>query len=75
MDALPPEEVARILDARPVGEGRWLAHCPCHDDSRPSLSIARGNRVALLLRCFSCSASFADLLRAIDVRRAGVALR
>jgi DNA primase len=72
MESLPPEEAARILNARSVGEGRWLANCPVHDDATPSLSIARGNRVALLMRCFACGASFEDLLRAIEARRAGV---
>jgi len=40
------------------GAGRWMAHCPAHDDKTPSLSIAEGADGRILLRCFAdCSAA------------------
>lgn len=62
-DDLPPAPAARhplerILDtleardARPKRNGRgWLARCPAHDDSRPSLSVTEGDDGRVLLHC------------------------
>lgn len=52
----PAERIARHLDARRTGAGRWMASCPAHDDSSPSLSIASGRDVRVLLHCWAgCS--------------------
>ena len=60
---------------KPVGTGKWVALCPCHDDRTPSLSVAVGNKVPVLARCFGCSASFAEILRAVEARAAGIGVR
>jgi putative DNA primase/helicase len=39
-----------IEGARPLGNS-WIAHCPAHDDNRPSLSIGRGRDGRLLIYC------------------------
>lgn len=48
-----PENLRRVLerlpDARQEGKG-WLARCPAHDDTRPSLSIAAGDGGRVFLR-------------------------
>jgi DNA primase len=75
MDSLSPEEAARVLNAKEVGPGKWVALCPCHRDHSPSLSIMRGDRQALILKCWACGAPFVELLRAIGARRAGVVAR
>ena len=44
-----------ILDRLPLvkqqHDGSWLAHCPAHEDSRPSLVVSRGENDKLLLNC------------------------
>lgn len=63
------EIVARLLDrlsgVRPTGTGRWLAHCPAHEDRSPSLSIRDvGDRV--LVHCFGgCAVD--DVLSAVGL--------
>ncbi len=44
-------EIARILDARPAGPNRWTAHCPAHDDRKPSLSIREAGDGRTLIHC------------------------
>ena len=44
-------EIARILDARPAGLNRWTAHCPAHDDRKPSLSIREAGDGRTLIHC------------------------
>jgi hypothetical protein len=42
--------LARLSTARRTPSG-WEAHCPSHDDSRPSLSISEGEDGAALVYC------------------------
>jgi DNA primase len=70
---LSTEEILEQLDGvKEVGRGRWIALCPVHPDATPSLSVARGDRVGTLLRCFACNADFKEILNAIMARAAGV---
>ncbi len=36
-----------------TGRDRWMAHCPAHDDSSPSLSIRELDDGRVLLKCFA----------------------
>ena len=49
-------EILQLLDGvRGRGE-KYMARCPCHDDSTQSLSICAGNDGRILLKCFAgCS--------------------
>jgi putative DNA primase/helicase len=48
------EDIARALNGRREGRG-WMARCPAHDDSTPSLSISQADD-RVLVHCFSgCS--------------------
>ncbi|GAB4334147.1 MAG: hypothetical protein Kow0099_06130 [Candidatus Abyssubacteria bacterium] len=62
----------RELGKRPrrVGVNRWLALCPAHDDTRPSLSVGRGHDGTLLLKCFA-GCRFEDILDALGLREKG----
>jgi hypothetical protein len=35
-------EISARLGGHRVGDGRYMAKCPCHDDRTPSLSIIEG---------------------------------
>jgi putative DNA primase/helicase len=49
------EAIATALDGRPRGEG-WMACCPAHDDTTPSLSIDETSAGRVLVNCFAgCS--------------------
>lgn len=44
--------IAQALGAKGRGP-RWIARCPAHDDSEPSLSIGTGDDGRVLLHCFA----------------------
>ena len=50
----PSAPVQRVLDSldrvQETSSG-WIACCPCHDDSTPSLSISEGDDGRVLLYC------------------------
>jgi len=46
------EAIASALDGRPSGKG-WVACCPAHDDTTPSLSINETSAGKVLLKCFA----------------------
>ena len=46
------EAIASALDGRPSGEG-WVACCPAHDDTTPSLSINETSAGKVLVKCFA----------------------
>jgi hypothetical protein len=49
------EAIATALDGRPSGMG-WMACCPAHDDTTPSLSINETSVGKVLVKCFAgCS--------------------
>jgi DNA-binding transcriptional ArsR family regulator len=62
------------LDAvRQLKDGSWLARCPAHDDSKPSLHITLGED-RILLHCFAgCSTD--SILRALGIHTADLFLR
>ena len=44
--------IERLECVKPVGDQRWIARCPAHDDRTPSLSVrATGDRI--LIYCFA----------------------
>ena len=47
------QAIADKFDARRAGRGRFMARCPAHDDSSPSLSIREGRNGRVLVRCFA----------------------
>jgi hypothetical protein len=46
-------EFAELLQARPIGAGRWAARCPAHQDRSPSLSVREGDDGRVLVHCFA----------------------
>lgn len=53
----PEEFVSRLTGVKKNGNGKWMACCPAHKDSDPSLAIGQTNTGKILLRCFAgCSA-------------------
>lgn len=57
--------LSRLPSFRKVGENRFVARCPSHDDRSPSLSISRGDKGALC-HCFA-GCSVPDILEALDL--------
>lgn len=61
------------LPVRPRGASALMASCPLHTDDTPSLSVtwrdgSAGRPAAVLLHCFSCQASAADITAALGLR-------
>lgn len=45
--------LSRLDKVRQTSNGKWLACCPSHEDSRPSLSIKEGDDGRVLVHCFA----------------------
>ena len=60
-------DLVRLTHAKKAGKGRWLAKCPSHPDSHPSLSIREGKR-AILLKCWS-GCELEAVTKALGLRR------
>lgn len=53
-----PEDFVQLLQkVKPRGKDKWMACCPAHDDSDPSLAVASTPSGKILLKCYAgCSA-------------------
>ena len=63
------DEFARLLRAKRIGRGKWIACCPAHETHgkhRPSLSIAEG-RKAVVFKCMSAGCSANEILAAMGL--------
>ncbi len=43
----------RLRGVRKIGERRWEAQCPAHNDRTPSLSIRETDNGKILIHCFA----------------------
>jgi hypothetical protein len=49
--------LAKLVGVKETGNG-WSAHCPAHDDQRPSLSVSEGDDGRVLVKCHAgCTAN------------------
>jgi hypothetical protein len=62
------EEFARLLNARRVKRGAWVAKCPSHPDRTPSLSIREGKRSPIVFKCMSEGCPPKSILSAMGLR-------
>jgi hypothetical protein len=61
------EELAHLLHAKKVGKGKWIAKCVAHPDRHPSLSIAEGRKVPIVMKCMSHGCETKDILAALGL--------
>ena len=52
---------------RKIGDGRYVALCPCHDDHSPSLAITITQEGVILMYCFACNASGTNICQALQI--------
>lgn len=58
--------LVRLEGVKATATGRWLAHCPAHEDGNPSLSIREIDDGTVLVKCFAgCGA--ADIVAAVHL--------
>jgi hypothetical protein len=62
------EDIARALNGHRTGS-QWIAHCPAHEDKRPSLAVRDGDNGRVLVRCHTgCDQrDVIDALKALDL--------
>jgi hypothetical protein len=58
--------LAHLEKVRRTGNGRWIACCPAHADTSPSLSIRETDQGVILLHCFS-ECSVEEILGAVGL--------
>jgi DNA primase len=61
--------LSRLDKVKRRGNGKYLACCPSHDDSDPSLAISTDNGGKILIHCFA-GCQPAEILSAIDLEMA-----
>lgn len=59
--------LARLHRVRQVRPNSWVACCPVHEDSTPSLSIKLTEDGKALLYCFGCGAKGPEILSALGL--------
>lgn len=61
------------LDVRPSGSNKWMANCPVHDDSSPSLSVSvvegDNGKSDILMHCFA-DCEIEDICDELDLTKA-----
>ncbi|MCW5600150.1 CHC2 zinc finger domain-containing protein [Nitrosomonas sp.] len=50
-----------------IGEGRFIALCPCHEDKHPSLAITFKPDGITLIHCFGCGASGLNVCKTLGI--------
>jgi hypothetical protein len=52
----PPTLASKLEKGHKASNNQWMALCPCHGDTKPSLSIRCGRNGETLVHCFaSCT--------------------
>ncbi len=59
--------LSHLHKAKRVSEGRYLALCPCHDDTKPSLNVRITPDGVVLVKCFACGATGLAVCEALGV--------
>ena len=59
--------ISRLDGVKQTGKGRWIAKCPAHDDSSPSLAVREVDDGRVLVHCFAgCQTD--DVLAAVGLQ-------
>jgi hypothetical protein len=56
----------KLQNVKPNGSNKWMASCPVHEDTHPSLSVALVGDGKILLKCFGCDAPYDTICKAVD---------
>jgi DNA primase len=52
---MPDDLLSRLDAVKPRGSGKWVARCPAHADTTPSLTITEGHKGSLVKCWAGCS--------------------
>lgn len=56
----------RLEKVKQIGQGRWMACCPAHDDNSPSMSVTdRDGKI--LVKCFSNHCPAIEIVHAVGL--------
>lgn len=61
------EIISRLSKVKQTGNGKFIACCPVHSDSSPSLGITEKPDGVILLHCFGCGAGGVDICEALNL--------
>lgn len=60
------KDLAELVNGHQIARGRWMGHCPAHQDRSPSLSIRQGDKGALVCCMAGCRTE--AVLQALGLR-------
>jgi hypothetical protein len=59
--------LTHLQKVKRLGDGRYIALCPCHNDRNPSLGVTLKPDGKWLIRCFSCGAKGIDVCNTLGI--------
>lgn len=59
--------LSHLARVRCLSKGRYIALCPCHNDSKPSLSVTVKPDGVIVMHCFSCQANGLAVCNALGI--------
>ncbi|MBK7353489.1 MAG: hypothetical protein IPI97_01785 [Nitrosomonas sp.] len=64
--------IPRLHKVKRLSEGRYIAICPCHEDTRPSLAITIKPDGVVLMKCFACGADGLQVCESLGINPASL---
>lgn len=68
---MTPHQATNILShlekLKRLSEGRYIALCPCHNDSKPSLNVTIKPDGVIVMHCFSCQVNGLAICDALGI--------
>lgn len=59
--------LACLKKVKKVGQDKWVASCPAHNDKSPSLAVTQKPDGIILVKCFGCGANGLDVINALGL--------
>jgi hypothetical protein len=59
--------LSHLQKVKRVGDGRYIALCPCHNDTKPSLNITIKPDGLTLIHCFPCGANGLNVCEVLGI--------
>lgn len=64
--------LSHLEKVKRLSEGRYIALCPCHNDSKPSLNVTTRSDGMIVMHCFPCGANGLAVCQALGINPASL---
>ena len=71
MNIIAEKILPQLEGIKKTGEGKWMARCPVHNDSHPSMlindAVSKNGEPTITMHCFACQASIDEICSALGL--------